>query len=164
MKNLVLSGYALCWDEKAFIEKDWNERFYEQFQRGAFSESIKTGGQKLLLFHKKIYEIANEKEGNLIFLEDEKGLAFRIELPNNSDGRFTYNLVRDGLKHVSVGFRNARVELGEYRHTRLHTVKKADLVEISLLNNPSYKTSTVRTGCDHIRLNMISKINNSLNQ
>jgi uncharacterized protein len=159
MENLILSGYALCWDEKAFIEKDSHNRFYEQFQRGAFSKSIENGNQKVLLFHKRIYEI----ESRLTLLEDEKGLAFRIDLPNSSEGRFYYNLVRDGtINHVSIGFHNDEVELGQYRHFNFRSVKKAELREISLVTDPAYKTSIVRAGCDNSRLDIIVKINRAL--
>lgn len=160
MENLILSGYALCWNERAFIEKNPHNRFYEQFQRGAFSESIKRKNQKVLLFHKKVYEI----ESHLTLLEDEKGLAFRIELPNNSDGRFAYNLVKSGtISHVSIGFNNDEFELSEYRHFKFRIVKKADLAEISLVTHPAYKTSIVRTGCSNVRLDILSKISKALN-
>lgn len=163
MKDLVISGYALCWEEKAFIEKEFDYKFYEQFQRGAFSETIKKGKQNVLLFHKRHYDIVNEKEGNLTLMEDEKGLAFRIELPNNSESRLTYNLVETRtINHVSIGFTNAKYELSEYRHFKFHIVKSAELREISLLHNPAYKSSIVRTGCNNPRLNLLSEINKAL--
>ncbi|MEK5100940.1 HK97 family phage prohead protease [Cytobacillus sp. FSL M8-0252] len=164
MNSLVISGYALCWNEKSFIEKQWNRQFYEQFQRGAFSDSIKTRKQRLLLFHNDIYEIVNDKEGQLTFLEDEKGLAFRINLPNNSNGRLVYNLVQSGtINHVSIGFTNGIYKPNQrYRHFPFHYVNRADLHEISLVSNPAYKTSIVHTGCNNVRLNLMSNIDQSL--
>ncbi|MBP3953617.1 HK97 family phage prohead protease [Bacillus suaedae] len=159
MAELILSGYAICWNDKAFIEEKNDIRFYEQFQRGAFLGSIATKKQKVLLFHKNHYEI----EGDLTLLEDETGLAFSIELPDSSEGRFVYNLVKEGtISHVSIGFRNARVQMDEYRHYEYRLVKKADLDEISLVEVPAYKKSIVRTGCDHVTLSLLSKIDKSL--
>lgn len=166
MQNeLVISGYALTWDETPLLSgcqlpgSYTKSKYIERFERGAFTESIKEGNQKLLIEHKKIYEV----EGSLIFLEDETGLAFRAELKNDEYNRMVYNAIRNReIKHVSVGFRNTESEITKLRHYKLRTITKVDLLEISLLNDPAYKTSCVQVGCDNTRLNLQAKINRAL--
>ena len=158
MDNLIISGYALLWNEKAYIDKN-NEQYYEQFKRGAFVETIKSDHQAIYVFHKGIYEV----KGKLILLEDDKGLVFRAELENDSFERTIFNQVQNKtIRHVSIGFYSESFEFGKYRNKSFKTISKAKLREISLVTTPAYKTSSVMTGCENSKLNLSSKIDKLL--
>lgn len=161
-KPLIISGYALCWDERACIH-DNQGRFYEQFLPGAFADSIQKRNQTARYFHMRALDFASAESGQLTLCEDEIGLAFRIELENNSENRMFYNLVRDKeVCHVSVGFHSAECEEIESGRRIIKYIKRAALVEISLVENPAYKTSSVQVGCSNERLNALAKIDKVL--
>lgn len=161
-KPLVISGYALCWNERACIHDD-EGRFYEQFLPGSFVDSIKNRNQTVRYSHLSSLDFASAETGQLTLFEDEKGLSFRIELENNYENRMFYNLVKDKeVCHVSVGFCNAECEEEIKGRQRIRYIKRADLVEISLVKNPAYKTSYVQVGCNNRRLELISKIDKAL--
>lgn len=163
-KPLVISGYALCWNERACIHDD-QERFYEQFLPGAFVDSIKKRNQTVRYSHLSSLDFASADTGQLTLCEDEKGLSFRIELENRHENRLLYNLVRDGqVNHVSVGFKNAESKETKRGSKKLRLIQRADLVEISIVENPAYKTSIVRVGCNNSRLELISKIDKTLSR
>jgi len=162
IKPLVISGYALCWNERACIHDDQG-RFYEQFLPGAFVDSIKKRNQTVRYCHMRSLDFASAETGQLTLFEDEKGLSFRIELENNHENRLLYNLVRDGqIRYVSVGFKNAEFKETKRGRQSLRLIKRAELVEISIVENPAYKTSIVQVGCNNRRLELISKIDKVL--
>lgn len=163
-KPLVISGYALCWNERACIHDDQG-RFYEQFLPGAFVDSIKKRNQTARYFHLSSLDFASAETGQLTLFEDEKGLSFRIELENNHENRLLYNLVMDGqLSHVSVGFKNAEYKEMKRGRQKFRLIQRAELVEISVVENPAYKTSIVQVGCNNKRLELISKIDKALSR
>lgn len=163
-KPLVISGYALCWNERACIHDDQG-RFYEQFLPGSFVDSIKKRNQTVRYLHFSSLDFASAEAGQLTLYEDERGLSFRIELENNHENRLLYNIVRDGqLSHVSVGFKNAEYIETKRGSKKLRLIQRADLVEISIVENPAYKTSSVRVGCNNNRLELISKIDKVLSK
>lgn len=159
---LVISGYALCWNEQACIHNN-QERFYEQFLPGAFVDSIKNRNQTARYFHMSSFDFASADTGQLTLCEDERGLSFRIELENNHENRLLYNLIRDRqICHVSVGFKNAEFEETKRGRQSFRLIQRAELVEISIVENPAYKTSIVQVGCNNSRLELISKIDKAL--
>lgn len=163
-KPLVISGYALCWNERACIRDD-QERFYEQFLPGAFVDSIKKRNQTVRYSHLSSLDFASAEAGQLTLFEDEKGLSFRIELENNLENRLLYNLIRDGqICHVSVGFKNAEYKESKRGRQSFRLIQRAELVEISIVENPAYKTSIVRVGCNNRQLELISKIDKALSR
>ncbi|KMN41973.1 HK97 family phage prohead protease [Lysinibacillus sp. LK3] len=163
-KPLVISGYALCWNERACIHDDQG-RFYEQFISGAFVDSIKKRNQTVRYSHLSSLDFASADTGQLTLCEDERGLSFRIELENNHENRLLYNLIRDRqICHVSVGFKNAEFEETKRGRRNFRLVQRAELVEISIVENPAYKTSIVQVGCNNSRLELISKIDKALNR
>ncbi|WP_336636610.1 HK97 family phage prohead protease [Lysinibacillus fusiformis] len=163
-KPLVISGYALCWNERACIQEGQG-RFYEQFLPGSFVDSIKKRNQTVRYSHMSSLDFASAEAGQLTLSEDERGLSFRIELENNNENSLLYNLVRDGqLSHVSVGFTNAKYKESKRGSKKFRLIQRADLVEISIVENPAYKTSSVRVGCNNRQLELISKIDKVLSR
>ncbi|WP_338652352.1 HK97 family phage prohead protease [Lysinibacillus sp. Y5S-8] len=161
-KPLVISGYALCWNERACIYGDQG-KFYEQFLPGVFVDSIKKRHQTLRYLHLSSLDFASAKMGQLTLFEDERGLSFNIELENNNENHLLYNLVRDGqVNHVSVRFKNAEFKETKRGRQSFKLIQRAELVEISIVENPAYKTSIVQVGCKNSRLELISKIDKAL--
>ena len=139
----MLEGYALKWSETVAIGR-W---FRENFKKGAFKDSIKSGGQKMLLDHSGL-PVGSRSGGTLTLTEDDTGLRFVCEV--NTDSARAHDAVigvsRGDIDGVSVGFR-----IGDYEYTEdddedppdLITHTKCELWEISLVAFPAYASSEV---------------------
>lgn len=159
---LYIHGYALKWYEKALIHEDGKE-YYEQFQKGAFSDSIKQGGQKALILHKDYFDIASVAAGTMIIVEDNIGLAFQIAMKNDQEGREIYSLVQRGGMQASVMFAAQKEREGIYKYLKHRTIIKASLLEISLVPEPAYQSSIVRIGRSR-RIELLAKIDKILSK
>lgn len=132
---MKLSGYAYRFGDKGFADGTT-----EEIQKGAFKD----------LENKKVFMYMNHdpkkvlgKSGeNMKLYEDEEGLKFEIELPETSDAKDAYELVKKNIMDgVSVGM-NARGTVIEYSGDH-RIIKEADLEEISLTQKPVYEQTSV---------------------
>jgi phage prohead protease, HK97 family len=151
---LILSGYAISWNalSNKIDKKDdpfymqVNEPYYEKINKNAFTTSLNQNNQVALIEHDSSQEIGRCDSFNLIFQEDDLGLRFQLKLKEDTLGTATFFKVLDKeLSKVSISFYPL-----EYKYEKLNrnirTIYKADLVEISLTNNPLYLDTSVTIG------------------
>lgn len=138
----TLVGYAVKWGLRS--HKIAN-RFFEVFEKGAFAEAIQKNDIRALWSHDKSKVLGRTKNNTLRLLEDDVGLRFEIDLPNNTLGNDTLESVNRGdVDGVSFGFRT----IGQNWEKRsasevIRKVTKADLFEISPVGFPAYPDTTV---------------------
>lgn len=140
----TVRGYAVKWGK---LSHKIAGRFTERFQKGAFSESLRSDDQLALWSHDISKVLGRTKNNTLRLLEDDIGLRFELDLPNTTLGNDTYESVkRSDIDGVSFGFR-AEKQGWENRNTDnvIRTVTKAKLTEISLVGLPAYPDSEVST-------------------
>ncbi|MCM5558075.1 HK97 family phage prohead protease [Pleomorphomonas sp. JP5] len=135
-----LEGYAATFGTETRI----GNRFVEVIMPGAFSASLKAGGDILALVdHDATRVLARTRSGTLRLSEDTRGLAFSLDLPGTTAGRDVLALAERGdLGGMSFGFsvrKNGESWLGDRRE--LHAV---DLFEISVVSAfPAYPDTSV---------------------
>lgn len=83
------------------------------------------------------------------------GLRFSLSLPDTSLGQEMRHLISRGdIRGVSAGFN----VLEDAREARTRVIKRANLVEISLVAMPAYGSTSVAVtrshGCYHLRLKL----------
>ena len=139
-------GYALHWRQPAYIHNA-GKAYVETFERGAFARSIATGNVLLCSDHIRDQVVAQQSDGSLTLIEDAVGLridAWANHTPAGDqaihDARCRY---RAGL---SVGFTAIREEWRDTEAGRLRVVTHADLIEISIIRNPAYRSSELYAG------------------
>lgn len=133
-----LEGYAATFGTEARI----GGRFTETIRAGAFSRSLASGGDVLALVdHYPGRVLARTRSGTLRLSEDNRGLAFAMDLPETTDGRDVLALAERGdLGGMSFGFR-ALDEAWSGDRRELRTV---ELHEVSVvLGWPAYDGTTV---------------------
>ncbi len=141
-ESRTLIGYAVKWGKKSHRIAG---RFVEQFERGAFADTLTNGEQRALWSHDNSKVLGRTKNNTLRLSEDEIGLRFELDLPNNTLGNDALESVQRGdVDGVSFGFK-ALQQKWENRSADglIRNVTKADLFEISLIGVPAYPDSEV---------------------
>lgn len=167
MKNdelsMVVTGYAIKWNSWSNEVREDGKAFYERFQKGAFTESLKSINQLALCRHKWTEKVGEVDEKTLFLEEDEVGLAFKIILPESGFGVRTFREVNKGiLSKASVCFRNSIDSWSMDNTKQYRTVKKADLVEISLVEKPAYLDTVAKCGEQREQLKILHKIDQAI--
>lgn len=149
----TLSGYAVKWNKLSHV-LGYFRKFREQFQRGAFADSLENDDQRFLWSHDVSKVLGRTKNGTLRLFEDDVGLRFELDLPDTTLGKDTYESIKRGdVDGVSFGFQMISHELEEPDDgLTIRTVTKARLLEISAVAFPAYPDSEVSArGYDPIK-------------
>jgi uncharacterized protein len=141
----VLRGYAAVSGAISNVIGDPPREFRERFLPGAFTESIARGGVRALFSHSDGLQLGSQRSGSLRLSEDKHGLAFELDLPD------VHAWIAEGVQAgrfpgMSFRFRAEPRDVSwtEERSYRLRTIKRANLLEVSLVRNPAYPQTSVR--------------------
>jgi HK97 family phage prohead protease len=140
-----INGYAVKWEQLS--EKlGYFFRFREKFAKGAFADSLRNDKQKALWNHNSDFVLGSTKSGTLSLVEDEIGLRFNIDLPENTWGKDAYESIKRGdVDGVSFGFKKEVDEWDESDPDNvIRTIKKAKLFEVSPTPFPAYPQTEVQ--------------------
>lgn len=141
-----LLGYALRWGQPAFIGAA-SRRFSEFFERGAFSRSIAAGKVALCLDHDRKAVIARQQDGSLHIVEDAFGLRIDAMAADTDVGDIALNAVRGrGRAGLSIGFERPASKWIGIGEDRQRIVTACDLIEVSIVRFPAYKSGEVHAG------------------
>lgn len=140
----TITGYAVKWEMKSH-PIGYFVRFKEQFKKGAFIESLTKDDQRALWSHDTSKVLGRTKNGTLRLYEDDIGLRFELDLPNNTLGNDAYESIKRGdVDGVSFGFRMRKQEWDESDPDNIvRSISQADLFEISPVGFPAYPDSQV---------------------
>ena len=138
----TLHGYAAIFNSEADLGG-----FVEVIRNGAFRTSLEGGSNiRALLDHKGDALLGTTRGGTLRLMEDAKGLAFSLSLPDTTHGRDLAVLVdRGDVQGCSFGFRvNPGGDRWEQRGGQLvRELLSVELHEITLTSDPAYTDTTV---------------------
>lgn len=115
--------------------------FIEYVERGAFTRSLKSRNDVMLLWNHDAGEpLASTRSGTLKLTEDEVGLRVEAKLPMTSRGKDLAILLRDGIvRKMSFGFNVIKDSWNsEGTERRLKSVK---LFEVSAVVWPAYSST-----------------------
>lgn len=142
--NRSISGYAVKWEMKSQVLGLFY-KFREQFQKGAFIQSLNDDDQRFLWSHDTSKVLGRKKNDTLRLQEDDVGLRFELDLPKTSLGNDTYESIKRGdVDGVSFGFMAEDDEVIEPEDDLpIRTVKRAKLMEVSAVAFPAYPDSEV---------------------
>lgn len=150
----TIGGYAVKYNTPMLIVDRWGDKYMEEIAAGCFDESLnrcKEAGNeiKALWNHDTSRPLGSTKTDTLRFdTADTTGLAYDIDLPNNTWGNDVKESVRRGdVDGSSFGFvcqddRWSKVEHeGEQIYKR--SIVKAELREVSPCTFPAYNSSEI---------------------
>jgi HK97 family phage prohead protease len=135
----TLVGHAAVFNSDADIGGYWVERI----EPGAFTKSL-SNDVRALINHDTGRVIGRTKSGTLRLSEDDRGLAFEVDIPNTSDGNDLWELVSRGdISGVSFGFSVTNQSWDESVEPAVRTIKQVELYEISPCAFPAYDDTTI---------------------
>lgn len=149
--SMTVFGYAVMWNQRSQLIWD---TFYEVVAKGAFTKALEQNTIKALWNHNTDYVLGSTKPATLRLKEDDKGLYFEIDLPNNDWGRNAFESIRRGdVDGVSFGFyvNDCDWLYMQDEEAYLRTLLEIDLFEISPTPFPAYLTSEVDTRSMELR-------------
>lgn len=165
---LKVSGYVNKVGEQSEVlrSKSLNNiparNFVESISKGAFKNAILNSKHDIdfLAEHDKSKLLASTRNGSLSLTEDDNGLFMEAEIAPTSWGQDIYTLIKSGLyKNMSFGFKVIKDEWKKVK-TGLYerVIKDLDLLEVSVVKNPAYASSTIEArGFDLIENVVIPK-------
>ncbi|WP_429998557.1 HK97 family phage prohead protease [Metabacillus fastidiosus] len=138
----MIHGYAVKW---GMPSNKIGGRFFEQFQKGAFTESLAKHDIRALWSHDTSKVLGRTKNNTLRLTEDDVGLRFELDLPNTTVGNDTYESINRGdIDGVSFGFRAIQQHWEKRDQNNIvRDITKANLLEISPIGFPAYPDSQV---------------------
>lgn len=143
-KGRKLVGYAALFDTETRI----GGAYVETIKAGAFSASLSTSPDILALVdHDPSRVLGRTKSGTLTLSEDQRGLAFEIELPDTQEGRDVLALAdRGDLGGMSFGF----TALDDFRDNGRRELRSVELHEISVVAAwPAYDGTVIEARSHH---------------
>ena len=135
----TLAGYAAVYGQDSREIHEGGRKFVERIAPGAFNETLSSGGDvKLYYNHDASMPLARTRSKTLTLKSDRNGLAFSAELPDTTLGRDIKTLIERGdlSGEMSFGFFVVEDSWNKDRTQRL--VKKAQLVEVSIVQDAAY--------------------------
>jgi len=114
--------------------------FVEQVSPGAFKKTILEADVRALFNHDPNYVLGRNKAGTLRMMEDAKGLAYEVDLPDTQQARDLAESMRRGdITQSSFGFRVIRDSWGVTADDYpLRTLEEVALYDVSPVTYPAY--------------------------
>lgn len=142
-ETLGIAGYVVKFNQRSQLI--WGE-FYERVAKGAFLRSLQENTIKALWNHRSDFVLGSNKNSTLRLYEDNTGLRFEIDLPNNSWGKDAFESVQRGdVDGMSFGF-NVRQDAWQFlkeEDVYERTLLDVNLFEVSPTPFPAYPDSEV---------------------
>jgi HK97 family phage prohead protease len=135
----TLAGYAAVYGQESREIVEGGRRFTERIASGAFDDTLASGADvKLFYNHDPSMPLARTKSGTLQLRSDRNGLAFSATLPETTLGNDVRALIERGdlTGEMSFGFHVVEDSWSKDRSERL--VKRAKLVEVSIVQDAAY--------------------------
>ena len=143
-----ITGYAAVFESRSsVIVEPVNGKkiaFYEFMERGSF-DGVMEDNVKALVNHNKERLLGRTSSGTLTLTIDERGLHFRLDVPNTTEGNDLWEMIKRGdYEGCSFAFVPAeqRWERGEELPHR-YIERVAKLVDISIVTDPAYSETNV---------------------
>lgn len=131
-------GYAVRWEQ---LSHPIMGMFQEQFQRGAFTETLQNPDVYAAWQHDS-REVLGRTPGTLQLFEDDIGLRYEIQPPSWAE-KHVETIERGDVRGSSFIFRSQVEEWDETGDMAVRTVTKAELFEVSPVTTPAYPQSSV---------------------
>lgn len=144
----AIEGYAVVWDSPSEVIGGDATGFVEIVKRGAFKNSLRERDTLALHSHNQDVVLGRVSSRTLTLSEDERGLRFRVELPDSQlvDGMVVQPVTRRDIRGMSFGFNvRANGEKWSMRRDGRDVRELTDLTiyEISTTGMPAYPATSV---------------------
>lgn len=146
-----LHGYAAVFNRSTSL---FGGKFEERIKAGAFARSLKEFDVRALWNHNDDFPLGRMSAGTLRLKEDEKGLAFEIDLPETRAGVDAgISVARGDVTGMSFGFsvpeNGDEWRMADGKTTR--TLIDVDLLEVSPVTFPAFESTVAEArSAEHV--------------
>ena len=146
-KPPVIKGHAAVFDQLSTPMLG----FREKIAPGAFRDSVKGGDDVRALFnHDPNYVLGRTKSGTLTLREDNRGLAVEIHPPDAQWAKDLLTTIRRGdVDQMSFGFKVIEDSYEGDGESRVRTLRKVELFDVSPVTYPAYPDTDVSVRAKH---------------
>jgi HK97 family phage prohead protease len=119
--------------------------FREMIAPGAFTNAIKTSDVRALWNHDSNIVLGRNKSGTLRLSEDDKGLAFEIDMPDTQLVRDMVGapIARGDVSQCSFGFRTIKDHWEKLNGEVIRTLLEVELFDVSPVTYAAYHSTDV---------------------
>lgn len=144
-KPKVIGGYIAKWDEPSLILCENGRRFVEVIRKGAFTKTIAEDDIHCLWNHGYGSVLGRNTSGTLRLKEDDIGLYFENDPPDNSIGNDVWVMVKredvTGCSFGGIPTKENWIPQGD--STYMHEVLEWKLLEVTITPIPAYPSTEV---------------------
>lgn len=141
-ENRTLSGYAAVFNSPAVIQDFNGRRFQEVIRPRAFRQGLDSAAA--LYNHDTNLVLGKVKSGTLKLWQDDKGLAFSLDVPDTQAGRDLVTLAERGdIEGCSFGFIAHKDRWTNQGDMPVRELLDLTLVEISPTPFPAYNRTSL---------------------
>lgn len=145
-----IEGYAIVFNQKSKLIREWGEVFYEVIEPGAADNVLQDAGLNVLgtVDHDRAKMLGRTKSGTLVLTKDTHGLKYSIEVPNTTLGNDTAEMIARG-DYFESSFIFSIAEKG-YRYDRSEDIPVryisdfSRLLDISVVIDGAYANTAVK--------------------
>lgn len=97
-KIRYIEGYAIIWNQRSKLIREWGEVFYEVIESGAADAVLADTGLNVIatVDHDRRRMLGRTKSGTLKLVKDTKGLMYRITVPDTTLGNDMAEMISRG--------------------------------------------------------------------
>lgn len=142
--TVTLRGYAAVFNSDSELNVG-GRGLIEQIKQGAFTRTLTANTDVLALWNHDSNEPIARTPDTLRLVEDAKGLAVEIDLPDTQRAKDIAALIKSNvIRGMSFGFNIVKDEYGKRADGQIvHTITDVDLVECSIVTFPAYTETSI---------------------
>jgi HK97 family phage prohead protease len=93
-----IEGYAIIFNQKSKLIREWGETFFEVIEPSAPDNVLSDPGLNVIatVDHDRSKMLGRNKSGTLELIKDSKGLKYRIKLPDTTLGKDMAEMIKRG--------------------------------------------------------------------
>jgi HK97 family phage prohead protease len=154
-----LEGYAIVFNQRSKLIREWGETFFEVIEPGAADNVLKDTGLNVVatIDHDRAKMIGRTKSGTLELVKDAKGLRYIVELPKTTIGTDIAEQVQRGDYFessfiFSIAEKGVRYDTGEEIPVR-YVSDIETLYDVSVVVDGAYANTAVALRAQEWELN-----------
>jgi HK97 family phage prohead protease len=154
-----LEGYAIVFNQRSKLIREWGETFFEVIEPGAADNVLKDTGLNVVatIDHDRAKMIGRTKSGTLELVKDAKGLRYIVELPKTTIGTDIAEQVQRGDYFessfiFSIAEKGVRYDTSEEMPVR-YVSDFASLHDVSVVVDGAYANTAVALRAQEWELN-----------
>lgn len=151
-ESRTIEGYAIVFGRESVLLNDYWDEYREIIERGAVTQELLDNSDiKMTLWHNREKLLARRNKGNgtLEVGIDDKGVWYRFDAPNTSDGNTALELVKRG-DLAGSSFIYTTNEADSVRYDKLedgtvvrHVLSISRIYDMTIASDPAYEDTTV---------------------